>query len=327
MRATAPAIYEIREVNNSMSKKLLTLSIGAVLSVSGATAAFGQQTTTTTTTKKTEVVQNADGTYTVIEYPVGKEVVVNLAPGTTVTGSKGVARVMRSADGTKVAVDLSGVTGDTKSIYAYAVDPSGRPTLLGPVTLTNGTGRAEFTTPLNQFMVVLAPTESMSTYDPTSVYYRGELPQGYAIVPRVQTSTLKAVATADQVGSAYDVPLLGVPKMGGKTTEVRVKFSGELDGLDGKAYLKPEGGKTSIKMRFGDMKKVPMNKRFVLWASSPDGSYTKLGQVINTGGRDESEIRTETALTDFGLFLTMEDVDVAAPTSRTYSVFSVPQVQ
>lgn len=303
-----------------MSKKLLTLSIGAFLSVSAAAAVSAQTTTTTTT--KTQVVQNADGSYSVIEYPVGKEVVVNLAPGTTVVGSKGTARIIRSADGTRVAVDLSGVKGDTSSIYAYAVDPSGTPTLLGPVTLANGTGRAEFTTPMNQFMVVLSPTESMSTYDPTTAYYRSEAPQGYAIVPRVQTGTLNAVASAERVGSSYDVPLLGVPKMGGKTTEVRVKFSGELQGLDGKAYLKPEGGKTSIKMRFGDMRKVPQNKRFVLWASSPDGTYTKLGQVINTGGRDESEIRTETALTDFGLFLTVEDTDVNTPTGRTYSSFS-----
>ena len=56
-------------------------------------------------TKKTEVVQNADGTYTVIEYPVGKEVTIDLTPVTTVTGSTGVARVMRAADGTKVWVD------------------------------------------------------------------------------------------------------------------------------------------------------------------------------------------------------------------------------
>ncbi|MEP7212566.1 MAG: hypothetical protein ABI791_05805 [Acidobacteriota bacterium] len=304
-----------------MSKKLLTLSIGAVLSVSAVGVAYGQQTVTTTT-KKTEVVQNADGTYSVIEYPVGKEVVVNLAPGTTVVGSKGMAHIMRSADGTRVALDLSGVKGDTSSIYAYAVDPAGRPTLLGPVTLANGTGHAEFMTPMNQFMVVLSPTESMTAYDPTTAYYRSEVPQGYAIVPRVQTDTLKAVATSTEVGSAYDVPLLGVPKMGGKTTEVRVKFTGDLQGLDGKAYIKPENGKTTIKMRFSDMKKVPMNKRFVLWASAPDGRYTKLGQVINSGGRDESEIRTETALTDFGLFLTMEDADVASPTSRTYSTFT-----
>jgi hypothetical protein len=54
-----------------------------------------------------------------------------------------------------------------------------------------------------------------------------------------------------------------------------------------------------------------------------DGKFTKLGQVINTGGRQESEIRSETAMTDFGLFVTMEDADVVQPTSRTYSIFSV----
>ena len=308
-----------------MSKKLLTLSIGAALSVSAATASYGQ--TVTTTTSKTEVVQNADGTYSVIEYPVGKEVMVNLSPGVTVAGSKGVARIMRSATGTKVALDLTGVTGNTSSVYAYAVDPSGTPTLLGPVTIQNGIGRAEFTTPMNQFMVVLSPMETMTAYDPTTAVYRSEVPQGFAIVPRVQTSTLKAVATGQEVASTYDVPLLGVPKMAGKTTEVRINFTGELQGLDGKAYLKPEGGKTTIKMRFADMKKVPTNKRFVLWASSPDGQYTKLGQVINAGGRDESEIRSETSLTDFGLFVTVEDVDVMTPTSRTYSVFGLPTTQ
>ena len=76
-------------------------------------------------TKKTEVVQNADGTYTVIEYPVGKEVAVDLTPYTTVTGSTGKARIMRSADGTKVWVDLTGVPATTTSMYAYAVDPAG----------------------------------------------------------------------------------------------------------------------------------------------------------------------------------------------------------
>jgi hypothetical protein len=45
--------------------------------------------------------------------------------------------------------------------------------------------------------------------------------------------------------------------------------------------------------------------------------------VINSGDRQESEIRSETALKDFGLFVTVEDADVAAPTSKTYSVFSV----
>src|SRR5690242_2322333 len=100
-------------------------------------------------TKKTEVVQNPDGSYTVIEYPVGKEVRVNLSPFTTVTGSTGYARVMRAADGTKVWFDLSGIPATTTNMYAYAIDPAGVPTMLGPITVTNGIAKAEFSTPLN----------------------------------------------------------------------------------------------------------------------------------------------------------------------------------
>jgi hypothetical protein len=60
-----------------------------------------------------------------------------------------------------------------------------------------------------------------------------------------------------------------------------------------------------------------------LWASSPDGKYTKLGQVINTGERQESEIRSETALANFGLFVTVEDTDVTQPTSTIYAPFTI----
>jgi hypothetical protein len=299
------------------------------LLASGAVLALGivsiAQTTTTTTTEK-KVVVHPDGSYSVIEYPVNKEVTVNLMPSTTVKGARGMARVMRSADGTKVVFDLNNAPADWSNVYAYAVDPSGTPTLLGPITFSNGTGKAEFTTPLNQFMLVLSPEENLSAFGDTSTYYlRSDVPQGYAIIPRRITSSggTKAVAGADSVGSTYDVPMLGVPKFNGKTTEVRVKFNGELSGLDGKAYLKSEGGKTEIKMRFGDMRKVPANKRFVLWATAPDGTYTKIGQVVHTGSRDESEIRGETALADFGLLLTLEDLDVTQPTSRTFSTFQV----
>ena len=273
--------------------------------------------------KKTEVIKNPDGTYTVIEYPVGKEVILTLTPTTALAGAKGRAHVMRSADGTKVVVDYSGITGDTSKMFVYAVDPSGSPTLLGPVTITNGIARAEFTTPLNQFMIVTSPAE-LTTYDPTTaVIFRSDVPAGYAIVPRIRTGDSNAVAVAGVAMTKYEVPLLGVPSFKGDT-EVRVKFDGDLEGLDGKAYINQKGGKTTVKMRFGDMKKVPQNRRFVLWARGEDGSYTKLGQVVNTGGRDEGEIRSETALKDFGLFLTVEDAEVTVPTSTIYSVFTIP---
>jgi len=280
-----------------------------------------------TVTKKTEVVQNPDGTYTVIEYPVGKEVSINLTPITTVTGSTGIARVMRSADGTKVWVDLNGVPATTTSMYAYAVDPAGVPTLLGPITVAGGIGKAEFSTPMNQFMLVLSPTEGLTAIDTsTPVFYRSSLPKGYAVVPR-RVSENRVVQVAPSVisrePSAYEVPMLNVGTFGDQEREVKMKFGGELNGLEGKAYIKlTKGGATKVRMHFDDMNKVPKNKRFTLWTYSPDGHYAKLGSVINSGKRDEAAIKSETSLTDFGLFVTAEDADVTVPTSHVYSVFT-----
>ncbi len=131
----------------------LKLSGGALILAAASSLALAQdttKTTTTTTTTQTAVVQNPDGTYTVVEYPVGKEVTVQLTPN-NLAGANGSARVMRTADGTKIYMDLSGVPAETKSYYAYAVDPSGVPTLLGPVMVENGAAKSEFTTPMSQF--------------------------------------------------------------------------------------------------------------------------------------------------------------------------------
>ena len=53
----------------------------------------------------------------------------------------------------------------------------------------------------------------------------------------------------------------------------------------------------------------PKDSRFPLQnhaAVSPDNKYTKLGQVVNTGARNEAEIKSETTLTDFGLLVTLQ---------------------
>lgn len=302
--------------------RLVKLSFASILVLGLVSVAFAQDVTVV---KKTEVVQNADGSYTVIEYPVGKEVMINLTPVTTVTGSTGVARVMRAADGTKVWFDLSGVPATTSTMYAYAVDPAGVPTLLGPIMVEGGLAKAEFATPMNQFMLVVSPNESLSALDMTTpVFYRSDLPTGYAVVPR-RVSENRVVAVAPSVVSremAYDVPMLNVSTFGDREREVKMKFTGELAGLEGKANIDRKKGTTKVKMRFDDMNKVPKNKRFTLWTYSADGTYTKLGHVINSGKRDEAEIKSETSLTDFGLFVTAEDADVTVPTSRTYSVFT-----
>ncbi|HLM02725.1 MAG TPA: hypothetical protein VK400_16855 [Pyrinomonadaceae bacterium] len=310
-----------------MSKnKLFGLGLGLLISISSIGFANAQDTTTTTTTTtEKKVIQNADGSYSVIEYPVDKEVTVELTP-LGVQGAKGWARVMRRADGTTVALDLSGLPADSKNYYVYAVDPAGRITLLGPATIADGVSKTTFTTPMNQFMLVLSPNEGLSTFgSDTPVVFRSAVPAGYAVVPAAITSTSenKQVAVSTPVASSYDVPLLDVPKFS-KTAEIRINFTGDLAGLKGKAYVDPtKGGVTKVKMRFDDMKMAPKNRRFVLWAASPEGKFTKLGQVINTGERQESEIRSETALSNFGLFVTVEETDVDQPTSTVYAPFTI----
>jgi len=297
--------------------KNLTFSILLALSLAFSAAAQTEK----------QVVVNSDGSYSVIEYPVDKEVTVKLVPMTGVT-STGMARVMRTANGTKVYFDVNGAPSDWTKVYAYAVDPTGASTYLGPITFTDGIGKAEFMTPNNQFMLVVAPNEGLTTYDPSTGYiFRSEVPAGYSIVPRGKVALSSGVASDVVVATSYEVPMLGVSKFKGKTTEVRLKFDGELKGLQAKAYIKPVGGKTQIRMTFDDLQKVPMDKRFVLWTSGPEG-YNKIGQVIHKGPKDTSEIRGETALSDFGLFLTVEDTDVTRPTSRIYSTFTyVPASQ
>jgi len=299
-----------------MNKKLSVLLSVFVLATCSAIG-FAQDTTAT----KTKVVVNPDGTYSVIEYPVGKEVVVNLVPGASIPG-KGTVHVMRTATGSHLVFDMSGVPADVTNYYAYAVDPSGAATFLGPITFTGGVAKTEFDTPLNQFMVVLSPTQGLTTIDPTSsIMFRSDVPSGYTIVPRHVMGDTKAVAVGNTSG--YNVPVLNVPSFGDKTRELKIKFDGELQGLEGKAYLTYKKGGTKVKMHFDDMNKVPKGQRFVLWASAPDGTYTRLGQVLNSGKKDEAEINTTTALNDFGLFMTVEDADVTLPTGKIWSTFTV----
>jgi hypothetical protein len=243
---------------------------------------------------------------------------------------KGMARVMRAADGTKISFDLAGLPTTTTSYYAYAVDPNGTPTLLGPLTVTNGVATAEFMTPMDKFMLVLSPKEGMTTYDPSDVVLLSEVPNGYTVVPRgttvVTTTTTTSVdGPVMMQTAAYQVPLLNVSSFGEKVMTADLHFrEGELKGLDAHAHIHrhPDSG-TTVRVEFNDLKKVSPTKRFVLWAYAPDGTYTRLGQIYNYKNRDEAKIEAKTTLTDFGLLMTVEDTDVTVPTSTVWSVFKV----
>jgi hypothetical protein len=300
-----------------MSKRLLSVLGGAVLAISSAGGALAQDTTTTTTTVR-QSVQNPDGSWTVIEYPTGKEVVVDLTPTTTIPGAKGQAKVMRVGDKTVVAMDLTGVTGDVTSFNAYAVDPAGKVTLLGPLTVNNGTATASFNTPLNRFMLVLSPEANLTAInDTTPVLFRSAVPQGFAVVPLASSGERDGAPVGEKVSAtstsgatpAYSVPMLGIPGFRrGTDTEVKINFAGALTGARANVYLEPrKDGPTTIKMRFHELKNAPAGQKFIVWAVSPDNHYTRLGQIVNTGNRNEAQIQTETPLPDFGLFITTED--------------------
>src|SRR6266852_5706967 len=164
-----------------MSKRFSLLA-GVLLIFSMVALLSGQmqtQQTQTTTTTSTKTVQNADGTYSVIEYPVGKEVKILLTP-VTVPGANGIATILRDDTGTRIKLNLTGLPSDLSALNLYAVDQNGVVTALGPITVAQGTGALEVATPLNKFMLVASPETNLAAYDPETVFFRSAVPEGFA---------------------------------------------------------------------------------------------------------------------------------------------------
>ena len=301
-----------------MSRRLFKLAAAGALALGLAPAAFAQetqpqpptQTQTTVTTQKTQAVQNSDGSWTVVQYPANKEVIVDFAPAPTFPTAKGRARVMRMPDHTMVTLDLSGLPADAAGMNLYAVDPLGKVTLLGPVTFTNGVATQSFQTPLDRFMLVLSPETGLTAYAPTTAYaFRSAVPQGFAVVPLSRPEGEKVAATSTAgATTAFTAPMLGIPTYErGDDTKIKVKLAGALTGARVNFNITPrKDGPTEVIARFHEMKEAPAGQVYVLWAVSPDNKYVKLGQVVNTGQRNEAEIKSETALPDFGLLITLQ---------------------
>jgi hypothetical protein len=309
-----------------MSKRTLNVWGCCALLLGLAAVSFAQtQTPTTTqptqqttvTTQTTQTVQNADGTWSVIEYPAQKEVIVDFTPGANYNTAKGRARVTRMADHTMINLDLSGLPADVTSVNLYAVDPLGKVTLLGPVNVSNGVATQSFNTPLNRFMLMLSPEANLSTYRPDVAYvFRSSVPQGFAVIPLSSTDRENGAAVGEKVSatttagatSAYTAPMLNVMGMKrGDDTQLKVNLTGELTGSRVNFNIEPRhDGPTTVTARFHELKESPGGKVYVLWAVSPDNKYVKLGQVVNTGQRNEAEIKSETTLTDFGLLITLQ---------------------
>jgi hypothetical protein len=303
-----------------MSKHVLSVLGAVILTLAIAAVALAQVTTTTAT----KTVQNPDGTYTVIEYPAKKEIQINLTP-VNITGAKGVATVLRDDDGTRIKLNLTSVPADVTALTLYAVDEKGMVTALGPVAMSNGVGEFSTTTPLSKFMLIASPETALNAYDAnTKIFFRSAVPEGLAVIPvsgsaagekvgavAVPTTTEPTVVTTPSGTAAvvsYPAPMLNIPAYKkDDDTKIKVDFSGALTGARANVFITPsKDGPTEVKMRFHDLKEAPQGQNLILWAVSPDGKYFRLGQVVNTPGENEVEIKSETTLPDFGLLLTME---------------------
>jgi hypothetical protein len=293
-----------------MSRRLLSFAGAAALALAAAGAALAQEQTKTVTTQTTQAVQNPDGTWTVIQYPTGKEVVVDFTPSQTFATAHGRARIIRMSDGTKIALDLSGLPADAAAMNLYAVDPFGKVTMIGPVAFTNGIAQQTYTTPMDKFMLVLSPDANLTTYAPETAFaFRSVVPEGYAVVPLTSAAGEKVAATTTAgATTAYAAPMLNIPSFHrGSDTEVKTRLGGLMSGARVNFTITPrKDGPTEVVARFHQLKNAPAGQVYVLWAVSPENKYIKLGQIVNPGTRNEAEIKSETALTDFGLIVTVQ---------------------
>jgi len=289
-----------------------SLAAGA-LALAACGVAFAQETTTTTVTKTpttvTKTVQHPDGTYTVIEYPVGKETVVTLDP-VALKGAGGTATILRDDNGTRIKINMTGIPKEVTTLNLYAVDPAGTVTSLGPVVIADGAGSFSGTTPLSKFMIVASPEAALTTYDPnTAVVFRSTVPAGFAVVPHTTAPVGEKVAATTSTSTQYTVPMLNIPAYKkGDDTKMKINFTGALTGARANVFITPrKDGPTEVRLRFHELKDAPSGQVYTVWAVSPDNKFTKLGQIVNAAGRNEAEIKSEVALPDFGLFITTED--------------------
>jgi hypothetical protein len=89
-----------------------------------------------------------------------------------------------------------------------------------------------------------------------------------------------------------------------------------MEGARANVFIEPHknGKLTEVRMRFHDLKEAPKGTAYVLWAVSSDNQFQQLGRIVNFRGRNEAEIKSETAFDDFGLLLTTEDVGATTAT-------------
>jgi hypothetical protein len=291
-----------------MSNKTITVFGALIFLLAMVLTSVGQVRRVTT-------IQNPDGTYTVVEYPVGRETVVTLSP-VGLTSARGRATIFRDPNGTTIKLSLTNLPPSLTSMNIYAVDQTGAVTLLGPVDVINGVGTFATTIPLSSFMLVASTEPNLSAYnDRTHVYFRSTVPPGLTLIP--VTGAIGEQVSTVIAPSEYSVPMLGIPTFRpGHESKMKIDFSGAMEGARAEIFIKPHkhGAATEVLMHFHNLKDAPRGTAYILWAVSPDNQYQRLGEIVNVRGRNEAEIRSETNFYDFGLLMTTEDLGMTRGT-------------
>jgi hypothetical protein len=265
--------------------------------------------------RRVTTIQNPDGTYAVVEYPVGRETVVTLSP-VGLTSASGRATIFRDPNGTTIKLSLTNLPPSLTSMNIYAVDQTGAVTLLGPLDVINGVGTFATTIPLSRFMLVASTEPKLSAYNErTHVYFRSAVPPGLTLIP--MTGAIGEQVSTVIAPSEYSVPMLGIPTFRpGHESKMKIDFSGAMEGARAEIFIKPNkhGAATEVLMQFHNLKDAPRGTAYILWAVSPDNQYQRLGEIVNVRGRNEAEIRSETNFYDFGLLMTTEDLGMTRGT-------------
>lgn len=271
---------------------------------------------------------NQDDTWTVIEYPEGQEVAVELKAGALMPEAKASARVMRTGSETTVNLDVSGATESEATHQVYIVDSLGNATVLGTLTITDGAGTLSAKTALSKFMIVVSPESDLIAIGPeTKISLRSAVPEGFAVIPReaktetanvgpttnVEPATSDVETPAQPSPREYDVPLLDIAslKRGGN---MRVKLSSGFENGKASAVIKPQkNGPTQITIRLTKLKDAPEGTQYILWQVGSDRSYTPLGHLAPTARNGELFVNAETSESDFGLLITFENANATQP--------------
>ena len=278
-----------------------------------------------------------DDTWTVIEYPEGREVVVELKAGSLLREAKATARVTRAGNETTVNVEVSGATGAESAYQVYAVDSLGNATLLGTLTIADGAGTLNGKTALTKFMIVVSPETDLTAISPdTRISLRSLVPEGFTVVPRemktemasAESSTVVEPDSNAEPGTSseeakrsqsaareYDAPILNIGSLKrGANSKLRVKLSSGFENAKATVILNPQkGGPTQIKVRFNNLREIPEGTQYILWQVGPDDSYARLGHLTAGVRKRELMINAETPASDFGLLITFENADANQP--------------